>query len=225
MAGSIHCKLISSGVGLATLLSLAINTGCGNQKKGVYSTDHFSEAAIEERSGVLFLNGEEVRIKKIPVQYGYEGEVPDAIRQGCEQAVKTLELATGFKIEASENPQVAIKMAPQPAKNREDNVPAITYIEYEGPWITKARVVFFNDHTFAIEPNNKEMDAESTCLHELGHAIGLGHSPDLRDVMGPQLVKGTKRRQFSRAELELIHNLYIDVARADNDGQPVAGLQ
>jgi uncharacterized repeat protein (TIGR01451 family) len=51
-----------------------------------------------------------------------------------------------------------------------------------------------------------QYDFETTALHELGHGIGLGHSPDTTSVMYPTLATGAVRRALSVNDLTLIDN-------------------
>ena len=50
----------------------------------------------------------------------------------------------------------------------------------------------------------KQYDFETVVTHELGHAIGLGHSADPRSAMFPTLAPGQTRRQLSDADLQAI---------------------
>ncbi len=49
-----------------------------------------------------------------------------------------------------------------------------------------------------------QYDFETVAMHELGHSIGLGHSPDLASVMYPSLGTEVVRRDLSGADLSLI---------------------
>ena len=52
-----------------------------------------------------------------------------------------------------------------------------------------------------------------TCLHEIGHAIGLlKHSPEPKDVMFAFMEDGTLARRLSRRDVLTIQKLYSDVA-------------
>jgi hypothetical protein len=46
-----------------------------------------------------------------------------------------------------------------------------------------------------------QFDFETIAAHELGHAIGLGHSPDLNSVMYPVLAPGQVRRTLTANDL------------------------
>jgi len=51
-------------------------------------------------------------------------------------------------------------------------------------------------------------DWRNTFLHEMGHALGLSHSPNDRDVMTPGAGPGTKVAQFSERETSALHMMY-----------------
>jgi uncharacterized repeat protein (TIGR01451 family) len=50
-----------------------------------------------------------------------------------------------------------------------------------------------------------QYDFETAAMHELGHSIGLGHSPDSASVMYPYLASGQFKRALTVADLGLIH--------------------
>jgi hypothetical protein len=49
-----------------------------------------------------------------------------------------------------------------------------------------------------------EYDFETVVVHELGHALGLGHSPIDRSVMHPYLAAGQAKRSLTAEDLESI---------------------
>jgi Ca2+-binding RTX toxin-like protein len=51
-----------------------------------------------------------------------------------------------------------------------------------------------------------QYDFQTVATHELGHALGLGHSADVASVMFPYLAPGAARRALSAADLSVLHD-------------------
>ncbi|GFF61957.1 matrix metalloproteinase-19 [Aspergillus udagawae] len=51
-------------------------------------------------------------------------------------------------------------------------------------------------------------DIETTCLHEMGHCLGLYHSSDPNSIMFPTVSPNHKRRALGSDDVEGIRNLY-----------------
>jgi Matrixin len=49
----------------------------------------------------------------------------------------------------------------------------------------------------------------NTFLHEMGHVLGLGHSPDRREVMTPGAGPGTNVSEFQSGEALSLHMMYF----------------
>jgi hypothetical protein len=50
---------------------------------------------------------------------------------------------------------------------------------------------------------------QNTFLHEMGHIIGLAHSPDVGDVMTPAEGRGTTFDEYQRNEAIALHLIYV----------------
>lgn len=79
----------------------------------------------------------------------------------------------------------------------------------------------------AIGPD--QYDFQTVATHELGHAVGLGHSQDAASVMYPMLATGTTRRDISAADLVVLEAgesgpepLLAAPVGASADGSPAA---
>ncbi len=51
-------------------------------------------------------------------------------------------------------------------------------------------------------------DTYHTLLHEMGHVVGLGHSPDRREVMAEGEGPGTLKGEFQQGEALALHMMY-----------------
>ncbi len=56
-----------------------------------------------------------------------------------------------------------------------------------------------------------DYDLQSTVSHEIGHALGLGHSAEVDAVMFPTLTDGTTVRELALDDEEAVRFLYPDV--------------
>lgn len=75
-------------------------------------------------------------------------------------------------------------------------------VTYRGATIASARIVFWRRSEIAGGP---QAQYSNTFLHELGHVIGLGHSPLITDVMTPAEGPGTFQSVFQPGEVSCLH--------------------
>ncbi|KAM1230918.1 hypothetical protein ACFX13_041750 [Malus domestica] len=63
--------------------------------------------------------------------------------------------------------------------------------------------------TWSANPGPNEIDLESVSVHEIGHLLGLNHSPDLPDaIMYPYFEYGMVKRDLNRDDIDGIRALY-----------------
>jgi hypothetical protein len=78
-------------------------------------------------------------------------------------------------------------------------------VSYRGAAIASARIVFWRRLEIAGGP---QAAYSNTFLHELGHVIGLGHSPLVTDVMTPAEGPGTNQSTYQPREVACLHMSY-----------------
>lgn len=83
---------------------------------------------------------------------------------------------------------------------------ALARTTYRGANIASARVVFASRPEIA---GGARSDYRNTLLHEMGHVMGLGHSPSDRDVMTPGSGPGAKVGEFQAGEATCLRLMYL----------------
>ena len=78
-------------------------------------------------------------------------------------------------------------------------------VTYRGATIASARIVFWRRFEIAGGP---QAAYSNTFLHELGHVLGLGHSPRITDVMTPAEGPGTFQSTYQPAEASCLQMSY-----------------
>jgi len=87
----------------------------------------------------------------------------------------------------------------------EEGAIAQASVTFRGAAITSARVEFATRQEIS---GGAGSDYRNTLLHEMGHVMGLGHSPSDRDVMTPGEGPGTKEGQYQVPEATCLHMMY-----------------
>ncbi len=150
-----------------------------------------------------------------------EGELADdavLVRKAQEVAAEASR-HIGFPILVG--PGGSVTVGVDPSLDDQDAV-AEARLETRGATITGARIVFYRRSEIA---GGAQAQYTNTFLHELGHVIGLGHSPDDKDVMTPGEGRGTRVPDYQPGEAGCLHMLYAH-RRAGNvfpDRDPAIG--
>lgn len=109
----------------------------------------------------------------------------------------------GFPVRVGAGGSVTIGV--DPSLDEQDAV-AEARLQTVGPVVTGARIVFYRRSEIAGGP---QAQYTNTLLHEMGHVIGLGHSPDDKDVMTPGEGRGTREAVYQPGEAACLRMMYV----------------
>jgi hypothetical protein len=140
------------------------------------------------------------------------------VRSVIEDAVAEVRQASGLPIAVRSTGTVTVSVNIEDPFFAAGTAVAYTRLTVRGNSIVGARVVFL-DLRYLLALGNRSRT--NTMLHEMGHVLGLGHSPDGRDVMHVDGAR-TDARAFSARELLTVRMMYLrrrpGNAAPDRDG-------
>jgi hypothetical protein len=150
-----------------------------------------------------------------------EGELADdpGLVRKTEEVAAEASRHIGFPVLVGRGGSVTIGVEPE--LENEDAV-AEARLDTRGAGIVGARIVFRRRAEISGGPQARYTN---TLLHEVGHVIGLSHSPDDRDVMTPGEGPGTRFAVYQPGEAGCLRMIYVH-RRAGNrfpDRDPALG--
>ena len=125
-----------------------------------------------------------------------------AVVAKAEEVVREMSRGTGLAITLGPGGPVTIVLDPSVL---DAGSVAEARVSLVGAEITSVEVAFAQAGEVAGGP---DADFSNTLLHEMGHAIGLAHSPDGRDVMTPGAGPGTFFQEYQVNEAIALHMMY-----------------
>lgn len=125
-----------------------------------------------------------------------------AIVAKAQEVVQELSRWTGFPITLGPDGLVTVVLDPTV---EDEGAVAEARVSLLGAEITRAEVAFAHQREVA---GGRDADFSNTLLHEMGHVVGLSHSPDERDVMTPGAGPGTFFQEFQTNEAIALHMMY-----------------
>jgi hypothetical protein len=126
-----------------------------------------------------------------------------AVRTRARQVLDEIQRRTGLQILIGPGGEVAIDIDPSVA---DEQAVAIARLRFRAETITGGSISFINRQEI-IGAGGASYN--NTFLHEMGHIIGLAHSPDLSDVMTPAEGRGTTVDVYQRNEAVALHMMYF----------------
>lgn len=148
----------------------------------------------------------------LPVSIAISRDTNANIKKGCMQAVQTFNAQFDQPIFQATNivtKQNKVLIAMDASKNSNRNANT-KFVFLDNGEIVSAKIQFQTaNHKFSLKPeNDNEFDAESVCLHELGHSVGLKHSKNVDSIMFSGIRPLQLRRSLSNDDIESLLKLY-----------------
>lgn len=127
----------------------------------------------------------------------------DAVVSKTRQVLAEVQRVTGLALTLGPNGACVIAIDPNIVESHD--AVGLTRLRYQGPSIVSANLTFASRAEIV---GGGRADYGNTLLHEMGHAIGLGHSADTRDVMTPGSGPGTRVAEFQEGEVTALVMIY-----------------
>jgi hypothetical protein len=179
--------------------------------QGNSTVDSSHGDSIGQLNGFLAKNGNVIRVEDVPITVQMGSDVPSLIKDACGQAAETLNKAAGRDLlKLSSNGSASrFSILWGVSRSSQPDHQASTELTIEKNTIVGAEIGFDTAHfTYSNLPDPTNVDAESVCLHELGHMLGFAHSTSTKSFMYPVLQNGQVRRQLSEADLRNFGQIY-----------------
>lgn len=142
------------------------------------------------------------------------GDQPKAKMYQVARAFRTWQLHTQFKFIRLNYPNKADLTVASYRRNQGDGPP------FNGQWNIVAWGSFPPDGKFRFDSDERwsekwsptpipgALDLESVSLHEIGHLLGLAHTPIKEAVMYPYTAVGVTKRFLNKDDIDGIRDLY-----------------
>lgn len=207
-----YASILKTRMNLWIILVLLI---CGCTSKDTMNR-HSNDILLKIDNGFFTENGNAVRVAVAPLTMAIPSNVPDFMVQACVRAAKTLNTADGKTLIQIAYPasiqnvsSAAFFISWNTIQSNDPNEQASTALSIMGQYIVGAEISFdSNRYNYAVDPNDAQVDAESICLHEFGHALGFAHSVSTDSFMYPHLFNGQVRRRLSEVDRKNLKRVY-----------------
>lgn len=171
-----------------------------------------NKGRIDTSGAYLTNQGEVLTHESIPLEVAFGPELPETLVDGCASAIQKINDATGINLlsnpEIIKSPRVSVTISDD-VKTGDNKHPAHTDVLFQDHYIiTNVLITFDQRFLFSNDPKSNEYDAESVCLHELGHALGLMHTSNDKSIMYYGLKSSEIRRELAPEDIQKIVTLY-----------------
>lgn len=128
----------------------------------------------------------------------------DAVVAKTREVIAEVQRTTGMSVTLGTGGAVVIKIDPG-ILEAQDAI-GLADVRFSGASIVGAELSFASRAEIV---GSGRADYANTLLHEMGHALGLGHSIDTRDVMTPGSGPGTRVGTFQEGEAAALRMIYF----------------
>jgi Matrixin len=128
----------------------------------------------------------------------------DAVVAKTREVMAEIQRTTGLAVTLGAGGAVVIKIEPDLVET-EDAV-GLARLRFQGANVIGAELAFASRSEIV---GSARADYANTLLHEMGHALGLDHSSDTRDVMTPGSGPGTRVGQYQEGEGAALRMMYV----------------
>lgn len=220
--------------GTSFLIALIV-ASCAPPRRESHYQSAPADSLQDGRSPVMTNNGKPLSVTPTGLTFAFDPDFPEPFKDACMRAAGTWNEGIGSKFlrfsggtysfNAAEDghsvislqkdanndfAKVQSKDTPLPkelaALEKPPEPAALTRVVFAGQRIFEADVDFrlpWTAYSVDVEPG--KLDVESSCLHELGHALGLADVLDPTSIMYPALVAGDPRPKRSLSPNDIAH--------------------
>jgi hypothetical protein len=128
----------------------------------------------------------------------------DAVVAKTREVMAEIQRTTGMAVTLGTGGAVVIKIDPDVLET--NDAVGLARMRFQGANIVGAELVFASRSEIV---GSARADYANTLLHEMGHALGLDHSKDTRDVMTPTTGPGTRVGSYQEGESTALRMMYL----------------
>ena len=128
----------------------------------------------------------------------------DAVVAKTREVMAEIQRTTGMAVTLGAGGAVVIKIDPDVLETHD--AVGLARMRYQGANVVGAELSFASRSEIV---GSARADYANTLLHEMGHALGLDHSKDTRDVMTPTTGPGSRVGTYQEGESAALRMMYL----------------